>query len=98
MFCSLIEPFECFEDKFHVIKADFPKFVWLSVACRDIDLSLITVCVILHNTELVVTVETVPQTEELKALPLRAQKRQHCYIHVPKFHSHFISCYVSWDV
>ena len=66
MFCSLIEPCGGFEDKFHDIKTDFPKFVWLSVAYRDMDVSLNIACVILQNTKLVVSVETVPRTIDVK--------------------------------
>jgi hypothetical protein len=78
VFCSLIEPFGGFEHKFHDIKVDFPKVGWLIVACRDVDVSLNIACVILQNTKLVVSIETEPQTEGLKALPLRPQERLHC--------------------
>jgi len=47
------------------------------VANRDVDLSLIIACVILQNTKLVLSVETVPQTEESKALHLWVQKHLH---------------------
>jgi len=65
VFCKLIELCGGFEDKFHDIKTDFPKFVWLSVSCRDIDVSPNVACVILQNTKLVISVEKVPLTIDI---------------------------------
>ena len=38
--CRLIELHGYFEEKYHDIKTAFPKFVWFSVTCRVIELSL----------------------------------------------------------
>jgi hypothetical protein len=53
-----------FKDKCHDIKADVSKFIWLSLAYCDLDVSSNAACVIFQNMKPVVLAKTLPHTQK----------------------------------